>query len=91
MANCAQNIYRLVTGVQGTLEVTLTANPANQGNLNLTILGADGHTILASDSLGVGASDLGAGPGKNSEQFNLAVTKGQVIYLEVSGSQPVFK
>ena len=41
----AQDVYRLAAGVQGVLDVTLSADGSNAGNLNLSILGADGQTV----------------------------------------------
>ena len=42
----SQNVFRLVAGVTGTLEVTLTGGADVQGWLNLTLLGANGSTVL---------------------------------------------
>jgi hypothetical protein len=78
VASGAQAVYRLATGVQGSLQVTLTAGSGVQGSLNLAILGADGQTILKADPA------AGVGPGQ-SEQLSLAVSQGQVVFLQVSG------
>jgi hypothetical protein len=73
------NDYRLVAGLAGTLQVTLAGGGDVQGNLNLTLLGADGQTALASDP----AAGVGAG---QSEQLTITVSAGQVVFLQVSGA-----
>ena len=83
------NLYRLTAGVTGTLEVTLTGGSNIQGvpladgsgvegGVNLSILGADGHTVLATDlNYGVGAGQ--------SEQLAIQVTAGQVVFFQING------
>ena len=72
------NIYRLVTGVAGTLDVTLTGNADVSGDLNLSILAADGQTALASDTIGVSAN--------GTETLTIQATAGQLVFLQVSGA-----
>jgi len=67
-----------VAGAGGTLQGTLAGDNALTGALNLTILGADGQTVLTSDTAGVG-------PGK-TEQLSIQVTPGQLVFLQVSGA-----
>src|SRR6185312_7383010 len=71
-------VYRLQTGVAGSLYVTLTAGSDVQDGLTLTILAADGQTVLASDQ-GTGAT------ADQTELVNLPVIQGQVVILQVSG------
>jgi hypothetical protein len=75
----AVNAYRLQTPVAGTLQVALAAGSDVQGALNVTIVAADGQTVLASDpSAGIGA-------GQN-EVVSVPVTAGEVVFLQVSGA-----
>ena len=69
----AVNEYRLAAGLTGSLQVTLTGDADVQGGVNLTIYGADGITILASDP----ANGVGAG---QSEQLSISITAGQVVF-----------
>ena len=80
VSNGGENVYRLAAGVQGTLDVSLTSQvPTGGGNLNLSILGTDGQTVLAADP------SAGVGPGA-SEAVSIQVTQGEVVFLEVSGA-----
>ena len=67
-----------MTGVSGTLDVTLTGNADVSGALNLAILGSDGQTVLASDTAGVGPN--------GTETLTIQVTAGQLVFLQVAGN-----
>ncbi len=72
------NIYRLVAGVGGTLQVTVNGSSGVAGLLNLSILGSDGQTLLASDVTGVGPN--------GTETLTIPVTAGQLVFIQVSGA-----
>jgi hypothetical protein len=74
-----QAIYRLVTGVTGSLELTLTSGTMT-GNLNLQVLSADGQTVLANGQA------TGAPGSGEIERISLAVDQGQTVLLRVSGT-----
>jgi hypothetical protein len=69
-----ESLYRLQAPVAGSLAVTLQSGADVVDGLSLSILGADGQTVLAS-----GSSTNGP------EQLFIPVTQGQVVVIAVSG------
>ncbi len=80
IAGGASAIYRLAAPIGGSLDITLTSGGDVTGNLNLTVLSADGQTVLAS-GVPAGAS----GPGE-VERAILSVEGGQVVLIQVNGA-----
>jgi SdrD B-like domain/FG-GAP-like repeat len=75
-----QSVYRLVTAVGGSLELTLTSAVNVTGDLNLQVLSADGQSVLAT---GQPTGNPGAG---EIEHISLAVDAGQIVLLQVAGT-----
>jgi len=76
IAASAQNVFRLTTGVGGSLEVNLTPGNAAVGRLSLQVLSGDGQRVLAT-------SDID--PAKNQTgRISVPVDQGQPVLLQVS-------
>jgi hypothetical protein len=67
-----QAIYRVAAPVSGSIDVNITPGSGATGNFIVTILSADGQTVLASGA--PGAANVAA-----------AVRQGDVVLIEVSG------
>jgi CARDB len=83
-----QNIYRVAAAVTGTLVVNLTGSNIQGTGLTLSILGADGQTVLASSLIGVDPNNGNAvvAPPNSNGQLDVHVTQGQVVLLQVSAA-----
>src|SRR5262249_3629253 len=76
-----QSVYRLQTGVSGSLVVTLTPGADVTGPLTLQVLGPDGQTVLATGNSGGGPSA--------PQRATIPGTGGQVVLLvATTGGDP---
>ena len=103
MQTGGQNVYRLAAAVTGTLQVNLnflSSTYAGEAGLNLTILGADGKTVLTANPVGQATVLFPTPPNYGpyaypalfpavvasnpTASFSIPVTQGQVVLLQVS-------
>ena len=74
-----QALYRLEAGVSGSLALTLTPDPAAVEELVLSVLSADGQTVLVSAA-------SGGTPAGVPQTLSLPVSQGQVVLIQVTGN-----
>src|SRR5262249_15014005 len=74
-----QTLYRLEAAVAGALSVTLTPGAGVSGDLVLTVLSADGQTVLVSGT-------SGGSPAGVPQTIRLPVSQGQVVLIQVEGN-----